>query len=446
MAADDELEALGQARVLVLALGQRADLLGVVTDEGRVDERGLAELIVELKDELAGAPVLLPLDIVLLAELAEVLDGGVHIHVLAHGARRDLGQRDGLPGTGHVDGLALVLDDLVTLLTAADLARDGLEQALGQGLHALEVGVGAVGLHRGELGVVREVHALVAELAPDLEDALEAADDAALERELGGDAQVEIAVKSVEVGDEGLGVGAAEDGVHHGGLDLHVAVGLHVAANQADDLAALAEGVANVGVHDEVDVALTVTDLAIGQAVELLGQWTQGLGEDLQVRRGKGELAALGADDGTRRADDVSEVEAGKKRPVLLRQVVHAAEQLDGARDVLEDDEGDLALLAEGADTARERVDVLGALAVGELGVALLELGGVGRHGRVDGIRVDAGVKKRLAAQAALGALVVSCGGGGVFAVGGHGFGHPFGFLYKKAPQLRVCSRGAALS
>ena len=70
MAADDELEAVGQARVIVLALGQRADLLGVVADEGRVDERGLAELVVELEDELAGAPVLLPLDAVLLADLA----------------------------------------------------------------------------------------------------------------------------------------------------------------------------------------------------------------------------------------------------------------------------------------------------------------------------------------------------------------------------------------
>ena len=71
----------------------------------------------------------------------------------------------------------------------------------------------------------------------------ETAYEQALERQLGGDAQVEVAVKGVEVGDEGLGVGAAEDGVHHGGLDLHVAVGLHVAADQADDLAALAEGV-----------------------------------------------------------------------------------------------------------------------------------------------------------------------------------------------------------
>ena len=70
MAADDQLKAVGQARVVVLALGKGADLLGVVADEGRVDQRGLAQLVVKLEDQLAGAPVLLPLDAVLLADLA----------------------------------------------------------------------------------------------------------------------------------------------------------------------------------------------------------------------------------------------------------------------------------------------------------------------------------------------------------------------------------------
>ena len=147
VAADDQLKAVGQARVVVLALGEGADLLGVVADEGRVDQRGLAQLVVKLKDQLAGAPVLLPLDAVLLADLAQALDGGVHVHVLAAGAGGHLGEGQGLPGAGHVDGLALVGDDLVALLAAADLAGDGLEEALGELLHAVQVGVGAVGLH-----------------------------------------------------------------------------------------------------------------------------------------------------------------------------------------------------------------------------------------------------------------------------------------------------------
>ena len=379
VAGNDQLKAVGEARVLGLALGERGDLLRVVAHEGGVDDGLLAQLVVELKEELAGTPVGLDLDAVLLAELAQVLDGGVHRELLAHALGGDLGERAARPGAGHVDLLALEGDDLVALLAAADLARDGLEQALGEALHALEVGVGAVGLHRGELGVVREVHALVAELAADLKDALHAANDETLERELGGDAQVEVAVERVEVRHERTSVGAAEDGVHHRRLDLHVALGLHVAADEGDDLAALAEDVANLGVHDEVHVALTVADLAVGEAVKLLGEGPQGLGEHRELRGRDGELAATRAHDGARGAQDVAEVEVGEKRPALVTQDVVAAEELDGAGDVLEHDEGCLALLAQRPDAAGHAHHVLGVRAVREVGVLLLELAGVGR-------------------------------------------------------------------
>ena len=360
MSADDQLKAVGQAGVVVLALGERADLLGIVAHERRVDDGALPQLVVELEDELAHAPVGLPLDAVLLAELAQAPDGGVHVHVLADGLGGDLGERARSPGAAHVHGLALVGDDLVALLAAADLAGDGLEEPLGEALHALEVGVGAVRLHARELGIVREVHALVAELAPNLEDALHAAHDEALERQLRGDAQEEVAVEGVEVRDEGLGVGAAENGVHHGGLDLHVPVGLHVAADERDDLAPAAEGVAHVGVHDQVDVALAVAHLSVGEPVELLGQGSKALGEDGEARGRDGQLPAARAHDRARGADDVAEVELAEKRPVLVGEVVHAAEELEGPRDVLEHDEGGLALVADGADAAGDGDHVVG--------------------------------------------------------------------------------------
>jgi hypothetical protein len=56
--------------------------------------------------------------------------------------------------------------------------------------------------------------------APQLEHALEAADDHALEVQLGGDAQREGAAEGVMVRHKRPRVGAAGDGLEHGGLDL----------------------------------------------------------------------------------------------------------------------------------------------------------------------------------------------------------------------------------
>jgi hypothetical protein len=67
--------------------------------------------------------------------------------------------------------------------------------------------------------------AFVAVAAVDLEHALETADQQALEVQLGRDAQEHFLVQRVVVGLEGLGVGAARNGVQHGRLDFQEVVG-----------------------------------------------------------------------------------------------------------------------------------------------------------------------------------------------------------------------------
>ena len=82
------------------------------------------------------------------------------------------------------------------------------------------VGVRLVGLQQRELGVVAEVDALVAERAAQFEDALHAADAQPLQIELGRDAQIEVEVVGVDVGDERPGVGAAVDLLQDRGFHL----------------------------------------------------------------------------------------------------------------------------------------------------------------------------------------------------------------------------------
>ena len=128
-----------------------------------------------------------------------------------------------------------------------------------------------------------QVHALVAEGAAQLKDALVPAHQQALEVELGRDAQVEVMVEGVVVGDERLGRGAALDGVQQRGLDLHVSLLLEAAAHRGDHLGAGGEHPSGLWVDDKVDVALAIAQLLVGQAMELLGKGAQGLGEQRQT-------------------------------------------------------------------------------------------------------------------------------------------------------------------
>ena len=119
---------------------------------------------------------------------------------------------------------------------AAELDLEVADGASRLGDHLLDhrhdvvvVDVGLVGLEHRELGVVLEAHALVAEVLADLVDAVDAADDAALEVQLGGDAQVEVALELVVVGDEGPGQGAAVERLQHRRLDLDEAAGVEEA-------------------------------------------------------------------------------------------------------------------------------------------------------------------------------------------------------------------------
>ncbi len=138
--------------------------------------------------------------------------------------------------------------------------------------HVVEIGVGLIELHRGELGVVLGVHALVAEDAADLIHPLHAAHDQALQGQLGGDAHIHIDIQRIVVGDEGTGGGAAGDGVEHGGLHLHIAHIVQIVPQMLDELERMIEVPLDLRVHDQVHIALTIAHLLVGQAVELLGQ------------------------------------------------------------------------------------------------------------------------------------------------------------------------------
>ena len=225
--------------------------------------------------------------------------------------------------------------------------------------------------------------------------------------QLGGNTQVALLIERVEVRDERLGSSSALDGLQDRGLDLHVAIGLHKAAERGEDLRALAEGLANVVVGDQVDIALTIAGLLVGETVKLLGQRANGLGQQRRALGGNGKLATLGAHDHAGHAKDIAKVEGLERIPGGLVHIVDAAEQLDLAGRVAHDNEHDLALTALGDHTAADLHDVLGVLAIGELGVLSLDVDDVVLNLGVLGIGVLARLEQGGALGQARGALVV---------------------------------------
>ena len=319
-------------------------------DEGGLDQLLLHPLVEALvKGGAPGALAALQVDAHGLGGLAGglvVADGvEVHTHVLLHGI--DHGQP--LPAGGQVDVGAQPLDVVV----AQNLLGGGGQDALGDVHHIVEVGIGLIELDGGELGVVLGVHALVTEDAADLIHPLEAAHDEALQMELGGDTHIHIDVQGVVVGDKGPGGGAAGDGVEDGGLHLHIVPGVQVGTDVLDELGADLEGPAHILVHDEVHIALTEPGLGVLQAVELLRQGDERLGQEGDLVGLDGDLAPLGLEDLALDAHDVADVGLLELGKGLFAQLVDADVELDPALAVLKITEHGLAHATFGHDPAR---------------------------------------------------------------------------------------------
>src|SRR5262245_23154995 len=171
------------------------------------------------------------------------------------------------------------------------------------------VGVGLVPFDHRELGRVLVGDALVAEVLADFVDPVEAADDEALEVELGGDPEVEIGIELVRAGHERLGEGASVARLEHGRLDLDEAPLVEATADRCEHPSADQEVRARLLVHQQVEVALPIARLDVLEAVEGVRERALDLREQLELVYGQRRLATACARWATGDADDVAEVE-----------------------------------------------------------------------------------------------------------------------------------------
>ncbi len=207
------------------------------------------------------------------------------------------------PRRGEIDLSALIGDHRRAKKLLGRACHDVLEDQH----HVGVVAIGLVELEHRELRVVARRQPLVAEGSPDLEHPLDPADDAPLQVELGRDAEVHVGVKCVVVRDERLRRGTAGDRVQHRRLDLDEAGGTEPATDRSDHLGTQQEYVAHPFVGPQVELALAVADIGVGDTVPLVTEAATSLREQFPGSHLHRELTSSRTDDLAAHTDPVPE-------------------------------------------------------------------------------------------------------------------------------------------
>ena len=138
--------------------------------------------------------------------------------------------------------------------------------------------------------------------------------------------------------------GAAGDRMHHRRLDLEIAARDEELADRLHDAASASTKTSRgVRVGDQVDVALAVSLLLVGEAVELLRQRPQRLREQPERRDLDRQLAGARPEERPRCADDVAQVPVLERLVGLGADAVARHVELDAPAHVLDRREARLA-------------------------------------------------------------------------------------------------------
>ncbi len=277
----------------------------MVHNEGRLDQMLLNELLEEEVQDVALLMTLLELNVLLLSDgacLFQSVDlveihAGVLLYRVHHG--------DACERLSEIHLNAVICNGRGPKYFLCQVTV----QVLGQIHHAVIISVSLVELHQSEFRIMTGVDALVTEYTADLVNALQTADDQALQVQLKGDTKLHILIQRIEMRFKGSGSRTAGVLYQHGGLYLHEAQTVQIAANSADDLRTLQESVLNLRVHDQVHITLTIPHIGVRKSVELLRQDLQALREQGQCLHMNGGFACLRDKYIAGHTDDIADVQ-----------------------------------------------------------------------------------------------------------------------------------------
>ena len=342
-ASDEELETVGHERVIVVAARKRRDFGRVVGDEQGPVELGLGGLLEDLNQHLAAPVARFHGHMETRCDRACALVGrefgSADVGVVGEDGLNDGHARE---GATEVVTLALILDHAVAEHGQSQFAQHGF----GQIDEVPIIRIGRIELKHGELGVVARRQTLVAEVAIDLEHPLDTAHYQTLQIQLRCDTQIQIHVEAVVMRNKGSRRRATRHHLHHRCLDFEITALVQKAPDELDHCGANAEHAARVIVHDEVEIALTIARFEIRQAMPLVRQRPQSLGQEAQLVDHDRQLALLGAEHHALGANDVTQVPFLEFVVDTLGQAVAFDEQLYRTAHILEVGKRGLALHA----------------------------------------------------------------------------------------------------
>ena len=136
--------------------------------------------------------------------------------------------------------------------------------------------------------------------------------------------------------------------LQHRRLDLDEPSFIEPTTNRPDHLRARDEVFAYVLVHSEIEVALPVPRLDIGQPVKRVGQGTVDLGEGHELLNDQGRLSATRTGGEPLNAHDVAEIDVDGTR------AIGRAQQLDAARTIDKVEKRQLAVATARQDATRK--------------------------------------------------------------------------------------------
>ena len=146
-------------------------------------------------------------------------------------------------------------DDFLTFGKIKGIASSLLDKVSGQSSHSVVVGIGFIGLQRGEFGAVRGIHTFIAEVTVHLKDAVHATDNRTLEVDLGCNAQVEVHIQRIHMRDKRTCRSATVDDLEHRSLKLDVVAAEEVLTNGTVHCSANTDHIARGRTGDQVEFA-----------------------------------------------------------------------------------------------------------------------------------------------------------------------------------------------